>query len=83
MELKDIVESQAKFVRNSGVTVEVTRNMPWVDIKDNEGGEVFLQGDDAETFVTNLDELSDKLPDVDFETIELACAYDYIHLLTE
>lgn len=83
MELKDIIESQAKFVRNSGVTVEVTRNMPWIDIKDKDGNEVFMQGDDAVNFVNALDELSDKLPNVDFETIELACAYDYIHLLTE
>lgn len=83
MKLVDIVTSQAKFVYNSGVTVSITRNMPWVDIKAGESGELFLQGDDAETFIDKLDKLSEQLPDVDFETLELACAYEFVHMLVE
>lgn len=84
MTLQEIIESRAQFTRNSKVSVEINRSMGWVDIVE-EGHDtgVFMQGDEADTFIDELDKLSEQLPDVDFETLELSMAYDYLHILAE
>lgn len=83
MKLQEILESQARFCERSGITVEIRHNMGWVDIKDTQGGELFLQGDDADHFIDKVADLSRQCPDVTIADIELACAYDYAHILAE
>lgn len=83
MKLKEILESQARFCDHSGITVEINHSMGWVDIRAGQVGELFLQGDDADQFIDKVADLSRQCPDVAVANIELACAYDYAHILAE
>lgn len=84
MTLEEIVQSRVQFTRNSKVTVKINRSLSWVDIvEDGHDEGVFMQGDEADTFINELDKLSEQLPDVDSETLELSMAYDYLHILAE
>jgi hypothetical protein len=90
MRLEDILRQQAHYCQH--ILVEVDRRLPTVLIRDNESGQsgepaedrldVFLQGDDAEEFIDKLDELSEQCPDLDFDIIERAAAYDYAEHIT-
>lgn len=83
MKLQEILESQARFCYRSGITVKINHSMGWVDIRAGQVGELFLQGDDAEKFIDKVADLSRQCPDVTIADIELACAYDYAHILAE
>ena len=84
MDLIDIIKQQAEYSRNSSITVVINSPMSWVTIENtNSGAGVFLQGDDADEFIAKVDTLSEQLPDVDFDTLELAVAYEYVDMLGE
>lgn len=62
--LKQIIEADAQFMRD--VEVVIDRRFPHVTIKDESGEQedIFLQGCDAESFVSAFDYLITQAPDV-------------------
>lgn len=62
--LKQIIEADAQFMRD--VEVIIDRRFPHVTIKDETGEQedIFLQGYDAESFVSAFDCLLNQAPDV-------------------
>jgi hypothetical protein len=81
MKLQDILQQQADYTRNSDVTVNIDKRMPWVDIRADEESSIFLDGDSAEEFLAQCEDYSEQVPDMDMETIELAVAYKYLDVL--
>ena len=81
MKLEDILKQQADYTRNSDVTVEVVRNMPWVTIHADEESELFLEGDQAEEFINKCDAYTLECPEMEGDEIELAVAYGYLDVL--
>lgn len=76
--LSEIIRADAAYMKN--VTVEVNRRLPTVGIKDDSGRQqsVFMQGDDADSFIFAFDALTEQAPDVNFEDIELHLAKPYV-----
>lgn len=62
--LKQIIEADAQFMRD--VEVVIDRRFPHITIKDENGEQedIFLQGHDAESFVSAFDHLIAQAPDV-------------------
>lgn len=83
MQYIDIIKANAAITQRSGVTVNINRRLDWVDLKAGESGEIFLQGDDAVSFINRCDELSTQFEELDFGTIEQYVAYDYLTILGE
>ena len=85
MELQEIIEQQAQYVRNSHVAVDIQQSMPWVSIYEqgNESRGIFLQGHEAEQFMQAITDLSAQLQDCTYEDLALSVAYPYTDLLSE
>lgn len=81
MELQEILKQQAEYTRNSDVTVEIDKRMPWVIIVADAESQVFLENEDAEEFIAKCDEYSEACQDMTMEDIELAVAYGYLDIL--
>ena len=81
MKLKDILKQQAEYTRNSDVTVEIVRNIPWVTIHADAESELLLDGEQADKFIDKCDAYSLECPDMEAGEIELAVAYDYLDVL--
>jgi len=83
MTLSEIIRQNVKFVSDSEVTVVVNRSQSWVTITDNNDEDEFvsLQGDDAEKFIEEADELFQKVGDVSLQECYEHLAYDYLDLL--
>lgn len=81
MNLKDILKQQAEYTRNSDVTVEIVRGMPWVTIHADVESELFLEGERADKFINQCDAYALECPDMEGGEIELAVAYGYLDIL--
>ena len=53
-EHKAMVERVAKDLREQGLTVKITSNMPWIAIDIPNGQGLFLQGSEAEQALDNV-----------------------------
>ena len=80
--LDSVDRQQLEYSRNSCV-VEVTENMPWVDIGDKEDIEnsIFLEGEQAEKFISKAEKLWNYY-DITSEEAFLLAAYPYVDLLS-
>ena len=78
-----ITKQKIKYARNSCI-VEVTENMPWVDIIDKEDTEnsILLQNEEAEKFIARSEKLWNHYDITDEEAFLLA-AYPYVDMLAE
>lgn len=81
MTRKDVIKRNVDFVDNSGVDIHVVSILGHVLIKDNQGGEVFLQGDDAAEFISKAWALWHKEGDISMGEAYKFFAYDYVDLL--
>jgi len=88
MTLIEIYEQQAKYVRDSGYIVAVNSPFSWVSIKPSnpnnppdDKDEIFLQGDEADTFINGVEEMWEAVQHMDREAVELAYAYPYLECL--
>lgn len=78
-----ILLQQADYCQNSGITVSINSPHDWVEIKDAQGGEIFLQGEDARQFISEVEALENKYPDENRQNILLVVAYPYADMLSE
>jgi hypothetical protein len=64
--IKTIIEQDAAFCQD--VSVTVCRSLPTVTIHDQSGinEDIFMQGDDADEFISAFDALVEQAPDVLF-----------------
>ena len=80
--MNEIITEMARYVKDSGFSVDWNRTMGWVAIHDNEENDdtFFLEEGDAEEFVAEANQKADEA-DVDLETGMLAQAKQYIDCL--
>lgn len=80
--MKDIITEMARYVKDSGFSVDWNRSMGWVAIHDDEENDdtFFLEEGDAEEFVAEANQKAEEA-DVDLETGMLAQAKQYIDSL--
>jgi len=80
--MNEIVTEMARYVRDSGFSVEWNESEPWVAIHDEEENDdtFFLQYEDAEEFIREAWEKSDE-GRTDVDTGMLAQAKQYIDCL--
>ena len=78
MKLQDIILSDAEYCKN--VTVLVEYNYGYVTISDDTGknDDIFLQGDDASDFISQLNHLYNLTGDLTEQDISLHLARQYI-----
>lgn len=82
MEWPELLQQMADYVSNSGFTVKVDEKLPTVAIDNAETDQgFFLQGENAEAFITDVDDLWEKAGVVDYDVVELAVAKQYIDCL--
>ena len=89
MELAEILHQQADYTTGSGYHVRFSSIFSWVSIEpintdqnsDDEDGVVFMQGDDAEDFLTEVEELFEDVDCMTYETCMNANAAQYIDCL--
>ena len=83
MKLQDVLQSDADYSRNSGADIEIDSAHDIVSITDTSGHNecIFMQGDDASAFISEVDMLWDRTGDMDKDTIALALAKPYIDCL--
>lgn len=76
--LSQIIEESANRMRD--VTVHVVSNYGTVCISDDKGvqEDIFMQGDDASKFISERDELWNKVGNLSKGTIELYLAEPYV-----
>lgn len=72
--LTQIINNDAAALH--GVTVAIDRRYCTVSIDGRQS--LFIQGDDAATFIDAVDALSEKVPLISFDAIALHMAYPYI-----
>ena len=73
MNLTKIIEQGARTTRASGFTVDVDSAYSWVTIKNEDTHEgVFLQGDEAESFIADADNIYNKIGTL---TYDIVCEY--------
>ena len=75
MRIDYILKASAK--RMTGVFVDINRSMGHVSIYDGRHENIFLQGDDAEQFISECDKYSNICQRLNFDLIELAVAEPY------
>ena len=80
---KQIHQSMIDYVNNSKITVEVVEIYGTVSITDNDGGKVFLQGEDGYIFVAESRRLWNKFEDITMSEVHELLAYPYADLLME
>jgi hypothetical protein len=83
MKLQDILHADAEYTRNSGVDVDIVSNYGTVTITDTTGENesIFLQGDDADAFISEVEQLWNETGDMDRDTIACALAKPYIECI--
>lgn len=81
MELTKIIQDAA--ARMSSVTVELDHSYGTVTISDDEGvqDDIFMQGDDANLFLNEVDDLYQKAGDVTEDECALCAAESYVECL--
>lgn len=79
--LLEIAQQQAEFVRNSGITVEISRGPSWVTL-DSAKDELFLQDHEGEKFIDEVGDLWNKLQHIGLREAELAVAYQYLDVMS-
>lgn len=67
----------AKFVRNSGFDVVWNTSQSWVEIGSVDDS-VFLQGHEADEYLSQAKALWERLEDIDYYTLMLSLAKPYI-----
>lgn len=75
----DVLQPMADYTKNSGFDVTINKTLPTVSIDNpatNEG--MFLQGQTAEQYIDEVDALWEKAQDVNYDTVKLALAGQYI-----
>ena len=79
--LKEIIEFNAKYMEN--VTVRINQGLPSVTIKDDDGEQedIYLQDDEADTFIKEVEELESQCPDIESDKLELSVAKQYVDSL--
>ena len=75
------IHEAARRQRNSGVTVDIDHAFGWVTIDIPETDGIFMQGDDADMFVAEVDALCKRFPSLDEGTAALALADPYVESL--
>lgn len=85
MKLQDILHAHADYVRSTGANVEIVSIYGTVCISDTTGKneDIFMQGDDASDFISEVNRLWNKTGDMDKDTIACALAKQYIECLWE
>ena len=79
MEMREILEQQAGYVRASGVTVTVESRYPTVAIE-GDGVDVFMQGEEAEAFLDDADQTWRKVGTLGLDVVYEALAAPYVGL---
>ena len=77
-----VMLDQAEFVLNSGVIVNSDYRFPTVEIVDCISS-VFLQGNDAEVFYSEVKAICKRFPSIAEDIAELIVAYDYLGVMIE
>jgi hypothetical protein len=79
--LEEIINTDAAYCRD--VTVTICRKLPSVTIKDGTGEQedIYMQGDDADQFLAEFDEIVDLAPDVLFADALKYLAKPYVDCL--
>lgn len=80
--MNEIITEMARYVRDSGFSVDWNNSMGWVAIHDDEENDdtFFLENEDADSFIAQANDKADEA-DVDLETGMLAQAKQYIDCL--
>ncbi len=78
-----IHQQMIDYVMNSAVIVETDTAHSTVSIKDASGAEIFLQGDEADTFNDEVARLYNDAGDITESDAARLTAYPYVDLLTE
>ena len=81
MTLSGVIKHTAQLARNSGASVDARAHLSVVAISWADG-ECFMQGADADQFITAVRLLSEAAPDVTIEDCELCEAWPYIENLS-
>jgi hypothetical protein len=71
------IREQAQRAINSGITVDCDSGFSTVAIDAPGEDGLFMQGDEADTFIAERDKLCKRYPSLDETTAELALAYPY------
>ena len=82
--LESIIHNQAKFVVDSGYSVEVNSRMDTVSMTHESGDEdlsIFLQGTDGASFIRKANEIWEEIDSISEEDSHLAEAKQYIENL--
>jgi hypothetical protein len=72
------IHEAADFVRNSGFTVTIDSPFSWVSIDGPDDENVFMQGEEAETFIDEVRTLCKRYPSLTEDTAALALAKPYV-----
>ena len=85
MKLQDILHADAEYTRNSGADVEINNSFGWVLISDTTGNQedIFLQGHDAEEFISEVNRLWNEAGEMGQDSIACALAKEYIDCIWE
>lgn len=78
MRIDYILKQDAKYVVNSGASVMVISSFPTVCISAKGQDDIFMQGDDAKQFISEVETISNRCKRLNFDIIELALAKPYI-----
>lgn len=80
--MNEIITEMARYVKDSGFSVDWNNSMGWVAIHNNEENEdvFFLEDEDAEQFIIEANQKADQA-DVDLESGMLAQAKQYVDCL--
>ena len=83
MKLQYILHADAEYALNSGAEVEILSNYGTVTITDTTGqnDDIFMQGDDADAFISEVEQLWNETGDMDRDTIACALVKPYIDSL--
>lgn len=81
MTLTEIIRANVAFVERSNVTVTCDSSHSWVSIDGANGENVFLQGDEADTFNDAFEKLYNDAGDVSMDDCRAHLAYDYLDAL--
>lgn len=80
--LIEILKRQGEYARRSLDWINVDYRMPTVALKGREGmGEAFLQGDDAETFVSAVEAMYEQAQVLTKDECEFIVAHGYLDIL--
>ena len=75
------IRAAAQRCINGGITVDCNSSLSWVAIACPGQDGVFMQGDEAETFIEEVRALCKRYPSLDSATAELALSEPYAECL--